>query len=609
MTLDMPPSFAPWRDDAFLPQESTYALWNKISWFSTLKPKATLSLYAKFKVDVTNTAKRARGGKAAKTANAARKFDNAELLPHVLGRNLVEVERDLQDVTWEETPNPWRAIPLRICGSCIADGIHLRIHQHLAVARCPLHDEPLRDTCDACGRQLTSPPGDRRAFCCQSCGHCLLADDMIRFDFDGEFREWVANAHAEVMQWLQYLECGIYRGHLSQGRHEAWGHDLTHIDGRSLAMEAVGQSCSQLPSWMTRPTRQLKHVSVVSIRSGASPLTNAFEKNAVMDARFARRLNLLSAPPVRWGEKSLSKEHRTLAVHYQQALRRVASVFLRSTGGSHPRCMDTPRLIDRESFDGRHHLFDFEMLSCCPIGLGFWFWRERSGAFFSNLLCDLEEPLVGVTPESLGSSMDLIFYALERSHLHACVVAAAELVSTWGASQGNPRIAKACMDMMWHWETGARYVRQDQLERLYFDPTGLGMTFVRVDAIQLTRHTRCPGHEPFYRSVRQKLGRSYVPNSRTFEIETKDLEDHWQERANELIGSLRPMKYDWVFFSQQKGFQAKHRDRAVRSAEAMADELKIKPYECVDRAINHRAAALTPPGHQLGTGARTRPGR
>ncbi|MDG2538728.1 hypothetical protein P5Y53_13720 [Dyella jiangningensis] len=587
MHADAPP-FVPWRDDAFLEQESSYALWNKVAWFSALPTLAIMRHYWKLKADIATRAK--KGGQNLVDKRVAL-VGHHELVPCILGDNILNADRKIGEAMREEVPALWESDALRFCRSCILSGIHLRIHLHLAVSRCPLHDEALCDTCDSCGKRLSSAPGDHQAFRCGACGHGFLSNDMVQFGFTRQFRERVSDAHASVLQWLRYLECGIYREHLGESGRWDLGHALAHIDGRSLLLNAVHKSFSKLPAWMAQPEVRVENASIACIGLKEVRLAEAFRKCTPIGARFAKRMNHLIPRSMVMRGGPVTGDGRTQVAHYRQALRRVASHFLRTAGGSHPQCIDTPLLLDRERHDERRIYIDFELLNCCPIALGFWLWRMRSGTFFSSLVYGFDGPLVGVTVETMGGSMDLLFYAIERSHLHACVIAANEMLSIYRSKYRMPGVTALCLATLDGWKYGARHILKEELERLYFDPNEQELTFIRMDAMQLMQLVRCPGLEPFYRSVRQKLSATPTFNPKTLEYEDINVKSCWQGRANELISNLRPMDYDWVFFDSWQSSQTRLYHSDIRHARGTAAELKITPFECVDRAINRRADA------------------
>lgn len=584
MLTDAP--FTPWRDDSFLEQESLYALWNKVSWFAAVRPVALLRACRS----------------AGKVASASPKVidyaspqkwvrytENCAALPLVHGHKVDDLVRRIDTVTREEVAAAWAAPSLRICDTCIADGIHLRIHQHLAVSYCPLHSKLLRDTCSSCGAALRYCSEKNKAFRCAACGNSLLAGDMIRFALSLEDRRVFAKIHEEACRWLRYLESGIYREHLGYqviGPSDDW---MPYLDVRSLLLEALARAFPQRPSWLARPAAPVGGVSLASVRARTSVVPKSFALGAAVSESIANRLD----PPASAGSVAsgprMEREDRLLIAHYQQALQRVANQFHRVIADAHQTCLNVPLLI--ESGDREDGTFDFAIFSCCPVALGYWLWRKRSGAFFIELV---NYGLPGFRRHGLLGvewKDDLLLYSAERSHLHACLRAANEMTSAWRSARKGA--AGLCLDMLAYWRTSRVRTSSAKSDQHYFDLSSRELTFVRVDATTLLKQAGCPGLEPYYRYLRRKLRSVVTYNPRTIQMEAMSMEDQWQARASEQVERLQPMECDWIFYGALVKPQRRFWTHEARHAKACVVDMKISPFEVVQRAVNGRPPAST----------------
>lgn len=536
--------FVPWRDDALLGEESVYALWNKISWFSAVAPTSLVRC-------CRWPTKRAQIGPREITYEQPGRWtgylENPDMLPRIHGRNARDAIDALHELARKEVPGTWASDRLRICEECITEGVHLRIHQHLAVGSCPLHGHLLRSTCKACGAFLPYASVDQKAFCCQVCGSCLLNGGDIRFDIPDEYRSKLARLDREVHQWLRPLSAGTRQEHLRGSAGGELDHPLANADERSFLLTALRSSSAQTPPWLTVPASLDGDFSIAAIRPEETSLIKSF--------RRAERMEQWSLREDAQCEEHRQARHngqekikgRVITARYRQAFIRVTSNFLNHIRTDHSQCLDTPYLIAGEWDDD--YLFNYEILDCCPIALGFWLWRKRVGMHFTNMAYMRPDQYfhnAGIT--SVGGCLDLLLYALGRSDLHACVLVAHQCSEHWKTTRDEA----PSLRMLNQWRRGKTQLETRKSEWLDFGPYQSGVTFVRTDATRLIKRTVCSGREPYYKSLRRKLRSVPYVNRRKMKVEYLNMEHTWEEQAYAQVDPFEPMNNDWVFLKDKQ---------------------------------------------------------
>lgn len=127
--------FVPWLDDALLSEESCYSVICKAAWFTGHTPA---SFVAQCRTPDGEEKVNERSLCIA-FADWYHELPNARVQPWVHGKSMVEHLYDRNVAEARLFTKSWRSPWLRICIKCIERGVHLSLHQHLAVHRCPVH--------------------------------------------------------------------------------------------------------------------------------------------------------------------------------------------------------------------------------------------------------------------------------------------------------------------------------------------------------------------------------------------------------------------------------------------------------------------------------------
>ena len=112
----------PWRDDCVLPEESLYSHVSKLAWYRAQSPVAYLQRFHEIgqrspKLNLLET----------RWISALRRVDTVAL---VQGKSVREHLEDVASAEEQEIPRLARSPYLRVCSSCLHEGIHLRVHQN-----------------------------------------------------------------------------------------------------------------------------------------------------------------------------------------------------------------------------------------------------------------------------------------------------------------------------------------------------------------------------------------------------------------------------------------------------------------------------------------------
>jgi hypothetical protein len=321
--------FLPWEDEVLLSEESTYSVLSKVSWFLAVPPVVLIyrlgGLLSKEPCGLRLTESLPKGHLYPPWIN--RLSDDGGLAPRVHGRTF----REHLKCTWTyylyEVPHGWRLEGLALCSICIASGVHLRVHQHTAIARCPVHDVPLTKVCPYCGATLSDGYASLRvkAFSCGKCRTSLLPEGNIVTRHAPDFAQSVAEKVREVLSWLKPLQAA---------REFSLGSESVGApSGRHLLLEAMTQSSEPVLSCITRPHRRRFTTGLRRIQVRQTPLATVFAKFPLREL----------APESRFASGHRDREFLLPNVEaYQCALRRVTWNFLLHQGCSDQSPVEPP---------------------------------------------------------------------------------------------------------------------------------------------------------------------------------------------------------------------------------------------------------------------------
>ncbi len=481
-----PGTLFPWRDDALLPGESLYALWNKFAWFAATGPADLLRQC------------RAKDGKQfvtptqlayAPPANWTRYLRQVTVASSIHGLTLFKALSIR--VLWEEAevPTRWRSRYLRVCDSCIALGVHLRFHQHLAVTRCPIHKRLLRSVCPACGHELDYISANRqRAFTCTHCGCDLLHADGIRFGFEDSFSERYAHATSECRKWLRRL-------HAMPGGSGAIVNQMRDPDAaatdsgpRFLALAAFTSSVADVPFWF----RKCKTKGFVTRLASMDPeevvISRSIHSVTGLDELGIKRTVVEKLGWDPWKEGAHAEE-RAASRLYHRTIMRVASCFLRQVGAKHHVCLDVPPRITGKSLENDLLGWQWHILDCCPIAVGFWLWRLQSASRFTNCVYNPKVCAKALGHMAIGPSSSLLYYVAERSRLHACMIVAHRCRRLWLKTG----CAFPALSILHNWESRSDIFMMPPKFGLRFRGGRNDVAVLRLDASALIADVTCLG--------------------------------------------------------------------------------------------------------------------
>lgn len=468
-------------------------------------------------------------------------LEDASRLPRMQGSSVSTTIQQCAEAMNHQVPRDWRSEQLRFCERCMALGIHLRIQQHLAVEVCPLHDGPLRTTCPACQQPLPFRSGSQQAFRCPACGGCLLANDELRFGFSSRFRRKVREECEEVSAWLALVNAGTHRGlDRFSGSFQVKG-GLDHIHEKAFLLTGLQQPSKRVPTWMHRPRSLAADVSIGCIAPCANSLSSAIHSSRNVSRWAIRPNDVAQDDPLRNVSAVLALGHDA-KTRYIHAFRRVARQFLRMVRAQHGDCLKSAPLmaLASNSLDGEIHP---EMLLCCPVALGFWLWRRRGSEFFPYYSWFSDVDMKSGDVDVFTAGADLLFYAIERSDLHASIVIASECARYLEITDD---VASA-MKVVRAWEGARRHYEFSQ--PALFSPVGrdVGVTFVRVDASRLIRSSSCPGLVPYHEVLRSRLRSAPYLNRAANGLCYVNAEDCWPERAARHLDLIAPREERWAW--------------------------------------------------------------
>lgn len=169
-----------WSDEYAAPEESAWGMLQKLAWLNTCRPAEALHVLLDGKVSLTTLQGHPRSlldsawlktHLGPSTGNAPGQEDRSR---HAILR------RRLYAATgggaFGEFAGKLMAAELRACNQCLAQGLHLQLHQIAGIQCCPLHGCPMTYECENCGQPRGSftNAGGVGGFRCLRCGKCWL---------------------------------------------------------------------------------------------------------------------------------------------------------------------------------------------------------------------------------------------------------------------------------------------------------------------------------------------------------------------------------------------------------------------------------------------------
>jgi hypothetical protein len=192
---------------------------------------------------------------------------------------------------------------------------------------------------------------------------------------------------------------------------------------------------------------------------------------------------------------------------------------------------------------GHRRVMNFDLFNCCPVALGMWIWRQRAGEYFKTMLTHPHRYFHDTGLELSNCGAGLLFYVLERSDLHACILAAHHCSRYLHKTHDHG----GAIDMLSRWQYGRTYLRHQPKEWLAAGHAHAGVSFIWADATRLIKQTGCCGLEPYYHLLRRRMSRLSEYNPVTGRDEFVDVEATWKKRAEEHLRTLPPARNSWIF--------------------------------------------------------------
>lgn len=521
------PTFVPWTDRALLAQESTYSVLNKVAWFLAIPPTAFV--------------RRCRHGFEGRQCSSPRwiRFDpthswlhyleNELLMPRVMGLTLPRYIASVEKRMIDEVPERWCSSHLRVCRECIAGGVHLRLHQHLAIERCPVHATVLVTACFSCGKLLEWAMRDAQcSFSCCQCNSIFLHDGDIAIDHSSSFRYSTCVTTDTFLLWQRDVNlrtsagCGITITTLAES------HPLRAIDSNSLLLEAACR-VSPAPPCVRQRRLYLAEVRYRKIRVDTA-MGDATSRRLSSDPIIADCVALN-------GRRSKSRFYSLQTIDAErklQALRRVTAVFLSCYRKRHDQCLDEPyRMFGEELREDEEH--PQELLQCCPVAVGFWLWRISSAKIHMRGRVYQDSHNGG-----LVGNLDLLLYAVAKSHLHYCIYTA-HSCSVYHQNSVID-VAGAIAPLRSLFDSHSSSWAPESSTQDYTRIIGLnGVSYhIGFDAREMLSSIACPGGGAYASRLRRKYGR--VPF-----MMVNSLENTWAEWQPKQVVPFAPMSRDAIF--------------------------------------------------------------
>ena len=576
-------SFVPWRDDALLPEESAYSLVNKAAWFVSQQPvwfaRSCNSL------DGRPTKPSPARLDFADVRGLDRYFHNKRLMPSIHGLSFPAYLRAVQESELRENSLPWRSDRLRICASCIAMGVHLRLHQHTAVTHCPVHGVELESKCPHCQIHISyCSESNQGSYSCGQCHYSLLHERQITTLHGIEFRSAVASASSALKGWrMRALQdakvgCGINR--IEGGD----THPLRNLMANRVLLAARCRD-SGAPAWIASCGFAGADVQVGSIRISGPRRDAAFRSISELDVAAVNR-SFGASVSMRKNPTIPGVDDRISDARVQAALRRVTNCFLKRCCSRHAECLDTPFRMFGESLMGKDA--PEELLQCCPVAVGFWLWRLSSTTDL-RLITHLGFRCRGST----CANVDLLLYSLAKSHLHYLIYLASACAMLGRSSSGHQSSAldpvysaMRQLDICWHpFMSGNDREREVALDG--------ACHLVRFDCSPLIANMECAGSAPYVRRLRRQLRSTRVIDARHGREIELDLEHTWESKQFKQVRPFALMRHDRPLLAIEKWaelqsdcFEAVILDVV---ASRLSTSLKNVQWNVLDSAINSKS--------------------
>lgn len=328
------------------------------------------------------------------------------------------------------------------------------------------------------------------AFSCTYCSHSLLRNESIRFGFDSSFVERCTRANAECRRWLRRL-------HAMPGRSESSIEELERLDAvasdsdpRFLVLAAFMNSVTHIPPWFRRCRQKDFVVSLARVNPSEAAICRS-----IRSVTRAEELGVKRIPETKWSTDPWKKDKyadgRMVSRLYHRTIMRVASCFLRQISAKHGACINTPRQIAGEKLGSILLGWQWHILDCCPIAVGFWLWRLQSATRFSHLVeygpTACAQTLGCV---AFGPSSSQLCYAIERSRLHTCIVVSHRCRKLWQETgQAFP-----ALNILDEWAHRSGTLITPHQSCLNFKGAETDVAFFRLDASSLIARVACLGN-------------------------------------------------------------------------------------------------------------------
>lgn len=450
--------FVPWRDDCILPEESMYSVFSKVAWFQALTP-------AKYWRDCRLPIRRWYPVLALDLSEKqgwTAWLNNEPIMPRVQGCQLRVWMNHLAAQQAQEIPDSWHSRDLRVCDRCLNEGVHLRLHQHMGLSRCHVHGTLLRNHCKHCGKILQLLYGTKtEAFCCSHCTKPLASQPVFGQPRPEAQRQRVEKATEQVRLPLRALR--KLGDHIDASR----GCDLLW----AVSMKCVLLECIHLhiPAHPALRRGRWPNAAITTEALGAGPPT---QPSPEVEAAFGRGTSL----------------------ELQIAACQVAHWFLLTKGEQHAQCLDVPTGMFGASFDPKVKRPE-DLLTCCPVAVGFWFWRLSFGHSINVEAADRQD-FIESNP---NHHTVLILYKALKSHLQYCLYVAMQILANESTRLSSYYLLRGLYELK---GTSFRSFR--------FVPWEFPAMLIRFDIEGDWWNTPCNGNAPYEIRLRRTLHNSPV---------------------------------------------------------------------------------------------------
>lgn len=530
--MDSAAAFFPWRDDLLLPEESVYSVWNKICWFAVDTPIAVIR------------ASRCRGPTVVPRTidyNAASKWldliASGSVLPTVQGRGAQDylLQTAIRDT--EVVPAHWRSRRLRFCPECIQHGMHLRLHQHLALDRCPFHKTMLLRHCPHCGAELPYTSVHRQpAFGCAACRRSFLPYDGSGLAPSSWTKYYVRQACEDLYVWLHRVRNAPVLISGLDGRYAKDGEHLYDLTAAALHLEAAAQKALHRPAALRTNCLHGARIEEVPL-----PTSLTIDRNLSPKKLHALRYAQTRLP--RHGAAIALRRYvdSTLSI-YVAAMQRVVQRFLRTYQRGHYVCLNAPLLIQgelsRQTY-WRGSPMHRELFECCPVGLGFWAWRHRFASIHARQsYCPMQSEVGLHVLLHDTRALGRLFEDLGWSLLNAAFVMSISVADT-AQSKG----VQQASDELVTWLLHSEFLHMDGVD---------AQSWVRIEASDALRASPCSGTAPYRNWLARQIGERKCSSAPNDSANTYS-KAAWTRRCPPYRSHFLPMKHDRLLMPEWDG--------------------------------------------------------